>query len=333
MQHFVRLPSGRTRAVSTAPGARVGWLQQHLQHVEGVPVAAQRLVAASKDLQSDTTLTELCGLTIQLHLRVNGGGGDGDQPDWTERGKISNRSKAAHGTRAPDWHADPKKYDAHIERGKRDRGELVIALGPFCVPCGKRFAKQGPYDAHLSGAKHLKALQKLGRTEEAMVCQLDVEAKRRKIAEFEDARDAAGRVATRADIDAQREDKQEAEQRRVDREAKLRERAMIAMPSTVAASSVYEDDDGEAPSLKVAPEVVFDPLAAAAAASGVKGSMTSGMQDGLDRTNRFTTTELAATHRALAVPDSSFFAPGIHAEQVDEEGTAAGPMLPPPPPQ
>ena len=76
-----------------------------------------------------------------------------------------------------------------------DRGELVVQLGPFCVPCGKRFAKQTTYDAHLSGSKHLKALQKLGRVEEAMVCQIDVDAKRRKTQELEEARMTATHAA------------------------------------------------------------------------------------------------------------------------------------------
>ena len=40
-----------------------------------------------------------------------------------------------------------------------------MQLGPFCVPCGKRFAHQTTFDGHLSGSKHLKALQQLGRVE------------------------------------------------------------------------------------------------------------------------------------------------------------------------
>ena len=125
-------------------------------------------------------------MPAKLLLRLRGGGGD--QPDWTERGMISSGTKRPRGDRAPDWAQDPAKYAAKVERDKREAGELVVAVGPFCVPCGKRFAKQTVYDAHLSGKKHLAALQKMGRTEEAMVCQLDVEAKKRKIAEVEEAR-------------------------------------------------------------------------------------------------------------------------------------------------
>ncbi len=160
-------------------------------------------------------------------LRLRGGGGDGDMPDWTERGKVSNHSKKrGPDARAPDWASDPAKFAAKMEKDKRDRGELVVALGPYCVPCGKRFAKQSVYDAHLAGQKHLRALQRLGRTEEAMVCQLDVEAKRRKMVEFEAARDAAGVAATHIETASA----EEVEKRRQDREAKLRERAMRRAP-------------------------------------------------------------------------------------------------------
>ena len=47
------------------------------------------------------------------------------------------------------------------------------------------------YDAHLAGKKHLAALHKMGRHEEAMVCQLDREAKRRKLDAAEEVRQAA----------------------------------------------------------------------------------------------------------------------------------------------
>ena len=33
------------------------------------------------------------------------------------------------------------------------------------MPCGKRFAKQTTYDAHLSGSRHLRALKQLSRVE------------------------------------------------------------------------------------------------------------------------------------------------------------------------
>ena len=127
---------------------------------------AQRLVSGGKELRG--ALQGHAGCTIHLQLRITGGGGDGDQPDWTERGKVmtSVRKRQGPESRAPDWHGDTKKWEAKYETDKLERGELVIAKGPFCVPCGKRFAKQSVFDGHLSGAKHLKALERLGRTEE-----------------------------------------------------------------------------------------------------------------------------------------------------------------------
>ena len=89
----------------------------------------------------------------------------------------SGSKKRGPDARAPDWASDPAKYAAKVEREKRERGELVVAVGPFCVPCGKRFAKQSVFDAHLSGAKHLKALQRLRQTSAD-----DLEAAMRKAA-------------------------------------------------------------------------------------------------------------------------------------------------------
>ena len=143
----------------------------------------------------------------------------------------------------------------------------MVAVGPYCVPCGKRFAKQSVYDAHLAGKKHLAALQRMGRHEEAMVCQLDIEAKRRKLDAAEEARQAAAAPSSAAaaapsaggapmggagtsTLDT--EDPAEAARRAADREEKLRQRAMLPMPATVSASSVYalEDEDGAAAAAK-----------------------------------------------------------------------------------
>mmetsp|Transcript_53999 Transcript_53999/g.139479 ORF Transcript_53999/g.139479 Transcript_53999/m.139479 type:complete len:255 (+) Transcript_53999:325-1089(+) len=145
--------------------------------------------------------------------------------------------------RAPDWHADPEKYAAKVDRDKRERGELVIALGPFCVPCGKRFAKQSVYDAHLAGKKHLHALQRMGREEEAMVCQLDIEAKKRRLATAEQERQDAWRAATATGgvFRETPEDAEAAAAHRAAREEALRKRHMLPMPAEVAAGSVYAD--------------------------------------------------------------------------------------------
>ena len=272
----------------------------------------------------------------------------GDQPDWTEGGKIPNGSKKrGPDARAPDWHADPAKYAAKRERDLRERGELVVAVGPFCIPCGKRFAKQSVYDAHLSGKKHLAALQRMGRDEEAMVCQLDMEAKRRKLEAVEEVRRAAMAGGQRVD----EEDPKAAAERIAAREEALRKRAMLPMPSTVIATSVYDDEEGgggasgsgaqprstagdpdapvdhdaptddeadapaggNAPALSLmAPpvETVADPALIAAQGSGASMSYTGGMQDGERRVNRHTTPGLAAAHRALAVPAADWFNPG-----------------------
>ena len=259
----------------------------------------------------------------------------GDQPDWTERGKIPSGGNKKRGpdSRAPDWQADPAKKAAKEEKDKRERGELVVAIGPFCVPCGKRFAKQSVYDAHLSGKKHLAALQRMGRHEEAMVCQLDLEAKKRKIAEAEEAKHAVqmasmGKAAAKA---AEAADEEAAAARRAEREEKIRQRDMLPMPKCVTATSVYlegaPDDEsaaqtstsgGEgsssssaAASTSAAPPPAEDVASAsimAAVGSGTAGfSYTSGTQDGAARTNRFTSDAMAASHRALAQPSDDWF--------------------------
>lgn len=280
---------------------------------------------------------------MPLNLRLRGGGGDGDQPDWTERGKVPSGGNKRHGpdSRAPDWQADPAKKVAKEERDKRERGELVVAVGPFCVPCGKRFAKQSVYDAHLSGKKHLSALQRMGKTEEAMVCQLDVEAKRRQIAEFEEARRAEQMAAMGRAGTAAVEDEAAAAQRRAEREEKLRQRAMLPMPECVTATSVYLEVEGaeaggEAPAAggssgaggvpvvaASAPATSEAELAAAAAVgSGTVGfSYTSGTQDPTrahPTNNRFTTESMVASHRALLPGDDWFNVKPPRPERVSE---------------
>ena len=61
----------------------------------------------------------------------------GDQPDWTELGKIPNGSKKrGPESRVPDWHGDAQKKQAKEERDKRERGELVVAvLSPLALRC------------------------------------------------------------------------------------------------------------------------------------------------------------------------------------------------------
>ena len=249
-------------------------------------------------------------MPAKLLLRLRGGGGD--QPDWTERGMISSAPSGRGGSRSR-LGARPGKIRGKVERDKREAGELVVAVGPFCVPCGKRFAKQTVYDAHLSGKKHLAALQKMGRTEEAMVCQLDVEAKKRKIAEVEEARrlqtmaamsGAASSSTTSAEEEAERARKL------AEREAKLRERAMLPTPSCVTATSVYTEMDPEAavPAEPTAPVVApeADLSTMAAVGSGAQGfSYTGGKQDATSTAqvvNKFTSEEMARQHRAMMAP-------------------------------
>ena len=319
---LVRIPSGRTRVLEL-PSCRhecaTESVYRQLEVLEGLPRSAIYLVGDAEGV----------GM-LEARIRLVGGGGD--QPDWTELGKVPTGGKRRVGpdSRAPDWHADPAKYAAKIERDKRERGELVVAVGPFCVPCGKRFAKQTVYDAHLSGKKHLAALQRMGREEEAMVCQLDIEAKRRKLQAAEEARYAALAPPTKGGASASAEDAAAAAARHAAREEKLRERAMLPMPTTVSASSVYadgadeksEEDAPEAESAtggdaaatttvsSVAEQVNLDPARQAHAASGTSMSYTSGVQDGGEqRTNRHTTSALAAQHRALAVAPADWFNP------------------------
>ena len=226
-QVLVELPGGGTRVVASEPGQSIAWLSQRIEELEGIPVHAQRLVCGSRALRPELPLSPEVAF-VSLRLRLLGGGGDGDQPDWMERGKVITGVKPRRGpdARAPDWHGNAEKYAAKMERDKRERGELVVQLGPFCVPCGKRFAKQTTYDAHLSGSKHLKALQKLGRVEEAMVCQIDVDAKRRKTQELEEARMSTSQEVKVVETD------EEIARRRAEREEKLRRgpQAQLAFP-------------------------------------------------------------------------------------------------------
>ena len=263
----------------------------------------------------------------------------GDQPDWTELGKIPSGSKrSGPSSRAPDWQHDPKKLAAKAKQEALERGELVVAVGPFCVPCGKRFAKQTVYDAHLSGKKHLAALQRMGRHEEAMVCQLDVEAKRRKMQSQEEERLAAAGFGEKAgrDVTANSlEDEAAAAARKAERDQKLLERAMLPMPSCVAATSVYAEgnaDEGSGGSsdavgmpssrpsasgatipagaspLPLGDAAASDAALAAAGAGTLRHSYTGGMQDGTGevRTNRHTTGVMAASHRKMAEMSQSW---------------------------
>ena len=355
MPVLLRLPTGRSRLLQHDPAtATVASILSSLEDLEGLPSKSVRLVHEGIELtraakyESPFFGGRAAAVTIEVRLALVGGGGDGDQPDWTERGKIPSGSKRrGPEARAPDWHADPTKYAAKTERDKLERGELVVAVGPFCVPCGKRFAKQTVYDAHLAGKKHLAALQRMGRDEEAMVCQLDVEAKRRKIAEAEESKRAATMAEMRsAAATKSTAESEEAEAARLaEREEKLRQRALLPMPSCVTATSVYgenEPDDAAAdaddPSAQSTTSTSTSAAAAttaasttsvfrpgisevittapamsaselAAAASGTQSfSYTSGIQDGTGaaRTNRFTSAEMAASHRKLLPGDDWF---------------------------
>jgi len=270
-------------------------------------------------LRPTDPLAALAGATVQVHLSLAGGGGDGDQPDWIERGKMPSGGSKRRGpdSRAPDWHGDARKKEAKDRQDKLDRGELLVAIGPYCVPCGKRFAKQSVYDAHLSGKKHLAALEKLGRAEEAMVCRLDVEAKRRKNAEAQARAEAQRTQTSYAGNALSGETEEEAARRRAAREEKLRERAMLPTPATVAAASVYADPDGEEgeepPAPVVAPRIEPSAAEMAAAAAGQQvGFYTSGMQDAADRNNRFTSDDKVEAHRQMAITPSDWFGSGIH---------------------
>jgi hypothetical protein len=254
----------------------------------------------------------------------------GDQPDWTELGKIPSAGGKRRGPseRAPDWHQDPQKLAAKARQDALDRGELVVAVGPFCVPCGKRFAKQTVYDAHLSGKKHLAALRRMGREEEAMVCQIDMEAKRRRL-ESNDAIVTANGPGGGAGSSTA-EDEAAAAARKAEREQKLLERAMLPMPSCVTATSVYTEGSeqdtggvataggaassghaattGTSTCATTASATPATDAEVAAAAAGTLGySYTHGLQEtGAQRTNRHTTPALAEAHRRMAAMDQSW---------------------------
>ena len=126
-----------------------------------------------------------------VHLRLSGGGGDGDQPDRTERGAVTPYKRR--GLEAtPDWHADPEKYRAKKEREKLERGELVVAFGPFCAP--RQAVRQAIGARRTPQIEAPEGVAADGAAEEAMVCQLDVEAKRRKTEALEAARSRAHRA-------------------------------------------------------------------------------------------------------------------------------------------
>jgi hypothetical protein len=61
------------------------------------------------------------------------------------------------------------QHSASLAAAATAEGSSPVAVSPIeCVPCGKRFAKQTLYDAHLSGKKHRAALAKMERTKEAL---------------------------------------------------------------------------------------------------------------------------------------------------------------------
>ena len=92
------------------------------------------------------------------------------------------------------------------------------------------------------------------------------------------------------------------------------------------ASSVYDGDGPQAEDeAAVAPG---EPSAAAlaAAASGVDGSYTSGMQDGTVRPNKHTSADMAAAHRSQALaPDDWFLGRKAPVPDVAEEGPVNAP--------
>merc|ERR1711988_816801 len=97
----------------------------------------------------------------------------------------------------------------------------------------------------------------------------------------------------------------------------------MSYPETVGASSVYADD--ERPNAEDTGTASLDEPSAtalAAAASGVDGSYTSGMQDGTVRPNKHTSADMAAAHRSQALVANDWFFGGK--AQVPEE-TEVGP--------
>ena len=111
------------------------------------------------------------------------------------------------------------------------------------------------------------------------------------------------------------------------------QRAMLPMPKAYAAKVIDDDatdeeDGGERPakSLAVAAAPIDTALLAAAGSGTLAGSYTSGMQDGMDRVNRFTSQSTAAAHRAMAVAPSDWFNPGMAAPPAAKP-TVPGPAL------
>ena len=98
---LVSLPSGRTRVVATEPEVTVAWLNQRLEDLEGIPASAQRLICGTAPLHPDTLLELDSASIVSLRLRLLGGGGDGDQPDWMERGKVREAQRASSTTLRP----------------------------------------------------------------------------------------------------------------------------------------------------------------------------------------------------------------------------------------
>ena len=93
------------------------------------------------------------------------------------------------------------------------------------------------------------------------------------------------------------------------------------------ASSVY--GDGEKPKDEGGEAGASDEPSAtalAAAASGVDGSYTSGMQDGTVRPNKHTSADMAAAHRSQAlVPNDWFFGHKAPEPEVAEAGPLNAP--------
>lgn len=161
-----------------------------------------------------------------------------------------------------------------------------------------------------------------------MVCRLDVEAKRRVMTEARERDDAQKGAVTAPLLPGRSEDAAASAARKADREEKLRQRAMLPMPATVSAASVYEEAGDVAPAAAALPQQEPDCADLAAAAAGTSQNYyTSGMQDLSERTNRFTTTDKMEVHRKMAIAPADWFGKGIHSSQaaaVEADSTACG---------
>ena len=139
-----------------------------------------------------------------------------------------------------------------------------------------------------------------------MVCQLDVEAKRRKTEALEAARDAERTGRTGGASGAN--DEAEAA-RRAARQEKLRERAMIPMPVTVAANGLTMLENPEASQgLTLVAERPADGALLAIEGSGTSTRSPLAEQCGPGETAG-EPTDLVAMHHAMAVAPSDWFNP------------------------